>query len=580
MKLPMKILYALAALSALSACATPLAPEPVQSQPAAAPFELRVIGLNDFHGNIEPVSRARIAQTGQEPDRILAGGAAYLATAVSKARQQSEHSLVIAAGDLIGASPLASAYFLDEPAIGAMNRIGLDFNAVGNHEFDRGWRELMRIQQGGCEKHTLREPCGVEKPYPGADFEFLAANVIMPDGTTLFPAYGTRTYGEGASEVTVGIIGLTLEGTPALVEPSGIEGLSFTPEASAINAAVNVLAEQGVEAIIVSIHEGLFTQVGYNDKSCSGVSGPLVDILKQVDPRVDLVISGHTHRAYVCDFTDIDTDRRFWVVSAASAGTLFTDIALELDPATGDARVMSADNKVVQVAHEAANPAYGQYQADEEVAAYVAMYVEASREAADRPVGKVAFPEGTSDPSARDSVLGNAIADAQLFATRDAGAQFAFMNNGGIRSILEPDADGTITYGDIFAIQPFGNQLVTRTFTGAQILAVLEQQYADAERVVGLQVSEGFSVRYDMSMPEGSRLLSATYLGEPVKPDATYRVTINSFLASGGDGFALFKEGTDSVVGSVDLDGFELWLAQADMTQLPATGRIVELTAE
>ncbi len=576
----MKKLSTLVALFALAGCAAQSAPQTTSAAPKAQPFELRVIGLNDFHGNIEPVMRARIAETEQEPKRIAAGGAAYLAAAVGEARQQAEHSLVIAAGDLIGASPLASSYFLDEPAIGAMNRLGLDFNAVGNHEFDRGWKELMRIQQGGCEQHTLREPCGVEKPYPGADFQFLAANVIMPDGSTLFPAFGTRTYGEGASEVTVGVIGLTLEDTPSLVEPTGVADLTFAPEAETINGAVEELTSQGVEAIIVSIHQGLFTDVGYNDKSCGGVAGPLIDILKQVDPRVDLVISGHTHRAYVCDFTDIDTDRRFWVVSAASAGTLFTDIALELDPATGDARVISADNKVVQVAGESADPAYRQYQPDADIAAYVARYVEASRDAAERTVGRIAVSANPHDGASRDSSLGNAIADAQLFATREAGAQIALMNNGGIRTGLQPREDGTITYGDIFAVQPFGNQLVTRTFTGAQLLAVLEQQFDSGERIQGLQVSEGFAFSYDMSKPEGARLVGASFNDEPIDPAKTYRVTMNSFLAGGGDSFTVFKDGTDSVVGPVDLDAFELWLAQVDLRLLPQTGRITDLTPQ
>ncbi|NVE95173.1 bifunctional metallophosphatase/5'-nucleotidase [Altererythrobacter lutimaris] len=574
----MKKLATLGALFALTACAAQTSPETISAMPSPEPFELRVIGLNDFHGNIEPVSRARIAETGQEPKRIAAGGAAYLAAAVSEARQQAEHSLVIAAGDLIGASPLASSYFLDEPAIGAMNRLGLDFNAVGNHEFDRGWEELTRIQEGGCEKHTLREPCGVEKPYPGADFQFLAANVVMPDGNTLFSAYGTRIYGEGEAEVTVGVIGLTLEDTPSLVEPTGVAGLTFAPEAATINASVEALATQGVEAIIVSIHQGLYTDVGYNDKSCGGVAGPLIDILKKVDPRIDLVISGHTHRAYVCDFAKIDPERDFWVVSAASAGTLFTDIVLELDPATGDARVISADNKVVQVAGESADPAYRQYRPDAEIAAYVARYVEASREAAERPVGRIAVSAGTPEGVSRDSSLGNAIADAQLFATREAGAQIAFMNNGGIRTSLRPADDGTITYGDIFAVQPFGNQLVTRTFTGAQLLAVLEQQFDSGERIIGLQVSEGFAFSYDMSKPEGERLVGASFNNEPIDPAKSYRVTMNSFLAAGGDGFTLFKEGADSVVGPVDLDAFELWLAQVDVRLLPETGRITELT--
>ena len=572
----------LAALIGLSACAS-VPKEAATPVAAAEPFDLRVIGLNDFHGNIEPIPRGvRISETGQEPKRVPAGGAAFLATAVREARQQSDHSLVIAAGDLIGASPLASSYFLDEPAIGAMNRIGLDFNAVGNHEFDRGWKELTRIQDGGCEKHTLREPCAVEKPYPGADFQFLAANVMMPGGGTLFPAYGIRSYGEGGSQVRVGVIGLTLEDTPTLVDPTGVKGLEFTPEAGAINAAVKELVGQGIEAIIVSIHQGLYTEVGYNDKSCGGVAGPLVDILKGVDPRVDLVISGHTHRSYVCDFTDIDTERRFWVVSAGYGGSLFTDIAMELDPATGDARVITADNIVVQsVSETVENTAdYRQYTPDADVAAYVARYVEASREAAERLVGKVTGNTREPGPSTEETSLGNAIADAQLLATRDIGAQIAFMNNSGIRADLATGEDGSVTYGAIFSVQPFGNQLVTRTFTGEQLLALLEQQLDSDGFVQTFSTSEGFAFSYDMSRPEGARVVSATLGGEAINPAKSYRVTMNSFLAAGGDGFTVFEQGTDSVVGDVDLDAFELWLAQEETRALPPTGRVTDLTPQ
>lgn len=580
-----KLLPPLAALS-LSACVSVPQNLPVVSSvpDTQAPVTLRVIGLNDFHGNLEPIRRP-ITVTGNDGERteLYAAGAAHLATAVAETRAQDEHSLVIAAGDLIGGSPLISSYFLDEPTIGAMNRIGLDFNAVGNHEFDRGWQELKRIQEGGCEQFTLRVPCAVEPEYGGAEFQFLAANVIMPDGTTLFPAYGIREY----DGVKVGVIGLTLKETPTLVTPSGVEGLDFTPEAQAINASVEALAAQGIEAIVVSIHQGLYTEVGYNDKSCGGVSGPLIDILKGVDPRVDLVISGHTHRSYVCDFTDIDTDRRFWVTSAGYGSSLFTDIALELDPATGDARVLSADNKVVQSVGTtrdgetaSPDPDFRQYAADPDVAAYVARYADASRAAAGRPVGRVTGDPRDPGPATEETPLGNAIADAQLLATQEAGAQIAFMNNSGVRTALAPADDGTITFGQIYAVQPFGNTLLTRSYTGAQLIALLEQQFDDEGFVQTFSVSEGFAMTYDMSRPAGDRLVSATLNGDPIDRQATYRVTMNSFLAAGGDSFTVFEEGTDTTVGGLDLDALELWLAQEEVRSLPPEGRVTDATPE
>jgi 5'-nucleotidase len=380
-----------------SALALPLAACVSLPQDPPAPVTVKVVGLNDFHGNLEPLTRPiSVEDAASGRQEVHAAGAAWLASAVAEVKGGAEHSLVIAAGDLIGGSPLVSSIFLDEPAIGAMNRLGLDFNAVGNHEFDRGWRELRRIQQGGCEKLTMREPCAVENPYPGAAFRFLAANVVMPDGSTLFPAYGIKRFGTGVSEVAVGVIGLTLKDTPTLVTPSGVEGLTFGDEAEAINRAVTALEGQGVDAIVVAVHQGLSTEVGYNDKSCGGVAGPLIDILKRVDPRVDLVISGHTHRAYVCDFAKLDPARAFLVTSAGYGGSMLTDITLTIDPVAGAVVAKTADNRVVQSVGTdragnpvAPNPAFTQYEPDAEVAAYVARYVEAAREASERPVGRI-----------------------------------------------------------------------------------------------------------------------------------------------------------------------------------------------
>ena len=563
----------------LAACVT----TPRQAA-APAPVTVKIVGLNDFHGNLEPLTRpVRMVEVDGSEHEVYSGGAAWLASAVAAVKGDAANTLVIAAGDLIGGSPLVSSIFLDEPTIGAMNRIGLDFNAVGNHEFDRGWRELRRIQQGGCEKLTLREPCAVENPYPGARFRFLAANVVMPDGTTLFPAYGIKRFGEGANAVAVGVIGLTLKDTPSLVTPSGVEGLTFGDEADAINRAVAELEREGVDAIVVSVHQGLQTEVGYNDKSCGGVAGPLIDILKRVDPRVDHIISGHTHRAYVCDFSQIDPEREFLVTSAGYGGSLLTDITMTIDPAASDVVSVTADNRVVQSIGTdragnavAPNPIYAQVAPNPEVSAYVARYVEAAREASERPVGRVSGP-AEKGGSTEESALGNLIADAQLFATRDAGAQVAFMNNSGIRAPLVPVDAGLVTYGAIYSIQPFGNTLVTKTFTGAQLLALLEQQFDDEGFVQTFSASEGFAMTYDMRRPVGSRVVSASVNGQPIDPAREYRVTMNSFLAAGGDSFTEFNEGTDETTGPVDLDGFEAYLTAVPVRQLPALGRITEL---
>ena len=576
-----KFAPALAALG-LSACATvPATVAPASSEPVT----LRIIGLNDFHGNLEPLRRPmQVPNDAGETQDVPVAGAAYLASAVAKYRAQDENNMVVSAGDMIGASPLASSIFLDEPSVGVMNRIGISFNAVGNHEFDRGWQELLRLQQGGCTKFALREPCQVENPYPGAKFNFLAANVITADGSTLFAPYGIQRFGSGDREIAVGVIGLTTVDTPTLVTPSGVDGLTFADEADTINAFVPELVAQGVDVIVVSIHQGLYTEVGFNDKSCGGVNGALLDILARVDPRVDVVISGHTHRAYVCDYSAIDPARKFLVTSAGYGGSMLTDIALTVDPLKGEVIAASADNIIVQSEARGAdgallpaNPAFEKFAPDPIIAGYVARYVEASRAAADRKVGMISGPAPKAGPATEESQLGNLIADAQLAATRGAGAQIALMNNSGIRVGLDPADGTTASYGDIYAVQPFGNLLITRTYTGAQLLALLEQQFDDEGFAQTFSASEGFALSYDMRRPSGSRVVSATLDGEPIDPSGTYRVTMNSFLAAGGDSFTVFEQGTDSVTGPVDLDAMEEYLRAVPVRELPATGRITEL---
>lgn len=575
---PRKLLT-LAATLVLGACAT--VPEPAETP---APVTVKIVGLNDFHGNLEPLARP-IRLTGEDgaEHEVRAGGAAYLASAVAQARQGGDHSLVIAAGDLIGASPLVSSLFLDEPTIGAMNRLGLDFNAVGNHEFDRGWRELKRMQQGGCEKHGMREPCAGEPEFGGADFAFLAANVVTEGGETLFPGSSIRHFGSGERAVALGVIGLTLEETPTLVTPSGVAGLTFGDEAGAINALVPELERAGADAIVVAIHQGLAPEPGTPFSGCGAIAGPLREVLERLDPRVDLVISGHTHRSYVCDFATVDPARGFTVTSAGYGGSLLTDIALTIDPAANTVTGVTARNVVVQNTPAEpgarADPAFATFPPDPEIAAYVARYAAAAHEAESRPVGKISGPAPDPGPATEETQLGNLIADAQLFATRDAGAQIALMNNSGVRAAILPAEDGTVTFGDIYAAQPFGNTLVTKTYTGAQLLALLEQQFDDEGFVQTFSASEGFAMRYDMARPAGSRVVSATLDGVPIDPAANYRVTMNSFLAAGGDSFTVFAQGTDVVTGPVDLDAMEAYLRAVEMRELPETGRVTDLTA-
>lgn len=559
----------------LAACAGPKA---VQS--GAGPVSVQIIGFNDFHGNLEPPDKSVSATTpAGEQVSVPAGGAAYLASAIAQYRARNPNTLVLSAGDMIGASPITSSLFLDEPTIGVMNRIGVDYNALGNHEFDKGRQELERIRSGGCEKYTLRAPCQLEK-YAGATFPFLAANVLTPEGGTLFPGTALRTLGTGREAVKVGIIGLPLKEVPNLASPTGLVGLRFADEVETINALVPTLKAQGADAIIVLIHQGLYTKVGANDKSCGGVSGDLLKILARLDPRVDLVVSGHTHWAYVCDYGQIDPARPFLITSAGMAGQYVTRIDLKIDPAARRVVGKAADNVIVQsVAYTGPKgdvpirPEFEAFAPDAAVDAYVRRYVDAVRVQKERPVGRLSGSAPKPPLGTDETALGNLIADSQLAATRGAGAQMAMMNNTGIRADLIAGPDGTVSFGSLYAVQPFGNDLVTMTLTGAQMQTLFEQQLDDVGIKQTFSVSSGLAFSYDRTRPSGARIVALTFEGKPLDPAAQYRITVNSFLAGGGDSFTILRDGTDRVAGGADLDALEAWIAAEKVRALPAVGR-------
>ena len=545
MRLPITLLTCVAAL--LAGCALP--PTAVPPAPAAA-LKVQILAINDFHGNLKPpLNGIRIQDPANPGKRINvdAGGAEYLATQVALLRARNANHVFVAAGDLIGASPLLSALFHDEPTVEALSLMGLEASAVGNHEFDKGATELLRMQRGGCSPVA---GCKGPKPFKGAGYQYLAAStVVEATGQTLLPAYHVKTF-EG---VPVAFIGLTLKGTPNIVVPAGVAGLRFDDEAETVNRLVPGLRTQGIEAIVVLIHEGGIPVGDYNE--CPGISGPIVDIVKKLDKAVDLVISGHTHRAYNCRI-----DGRL-VTSGDKYGTIVTAIDLVLDRQTRDVVSAQAENHIVRNATLAKAP---------EQTALIAQYEQLAGPLTQRVVGRIAAALPRDSNPAGETALGQVVADAQLAATRDVGAQIALMNPGGIRAALALPADGLLRYEDLFSVQPFYNNLVTMTLTGAQILQLLEQQWTGQVSARLLQVSQGFAYTWDAARPLGQRLVpgSVTLDRKPLDPAASYRVTVNSFLAGGGDSFPALKAGTDRRTGMMDVDALERYV-QANPTLAP-----------
>jgi 5'-nucleotidase len=571
----MKRLLSLAAVLALAGCATP-----------GAPIEVKLIGFNDYHGNLQSPGSFAPNLSLPASQRVPVGGAEYIAAHVRQLQAQNPNHAVVGAGDMIGATPLISSLFHDEPSVETLNRIGLEFNAVGNHEFDKGSATLLRLQRGGCKRDGDKvdvNSCqgakvGTPVPFEGAKFQWLSANVVVSaTGQTLLPAYGVKRF----QGVPVAFIGMTLKDTPGIVVPTGVAGLEFRDEAATVNALVPKLRAEGIEAIVVLVHEG-GVQTGQQQdiNACEGnlAGSPIARIVGQLDDAVDVVLSGHTHAAYNCRLPNAK-GRAVPVSSANAFGRVLSDIDLRIDPGTRDVIAVQVTNRLVghQIAPDAA------------LAGIVKGYDALVAPRAAVVIGSIAaeLPNNASD-AACNMPAGALIADAQLAATAApafGGAAIAFMNRGGVRTPgftykqRGNEGDGNVTYGEAFTTQPFGNSLVTLTLTAQDIKDVLEQQFAGCRgqlpSATRLMIpSAGFKYRWDGAKGCDQRIHSVTLTrdgrtemlvdagGKVLEPAREYRVTMNSFMASGGDSFSTFLQGKAALGGALDIDALVDYMAR------------------
>ena len=540
------------ALLAPSAVAKPVLPPDDTGEKAT----VQLLSFNDFHGRLAPPDGG-LSQI-QDPSQTPVGGAEYLATALTDLRDKVgyRNSITVAAGDLIGGSPFLSGLFHDEPSIEAMNGLGLNVSSVGNHEFDEGTTELLRIQNGGCHP---KDGCFIKgKRYRGADFQYLAANVVnADDGETLLPGTAIRE----VDGIKIGFIGMTLKATATLVNPAGVASVEFKDEVETANAASKVLQKQGVKSIVVLVHEGGYQEGNY--RGCEGISGPIVTIASRLSPRIDAVVTGHTHQPYTCNIPDPKGNPRT-VTSAAEYGKVVTETNLVINSRSGD---------VIRTAVTSSNHLVEQKTKDAHQTRILQKWEALAEPRAARVVGSVA-EDITGDASGNRAIetpMADLVADAILAGTSgdNGGAQIALMNVGGVRASLKVDtvtngeSPGEVTYAEAYAVAPFGNTLTSMGLTGAQLKKVLEQQYQPvADRgsrpMLALGISQGFAYEWDASQPQGSRVVagSMTLNGKVIDSAATYRVATLNFLADGGDLFTAFTEGKDRLGGPDDLTSF------------------------
>ncbi|MET8988043.1 bifunctional metallophosphatase/5'-nucleotidase [Nonomuraea wenchangensis] len=561
---------------------------------AKAPLTVpvRLLALNDFHGNLEPPTGSSGRMVDENGKTVDAGGAAYIAAHMKALTDKN--TIAVAQGDLIGASPLLSAAYHDEPSVEFLGKLGLKVAAVGNHEFDEGYTELRRIMKGGCHPVDGCSPAG---PWKGATFDYVGANVLFKnpnERTDALAALGAKQaqakklmadWGVPAlppvsvkwvNGVPIGFIGLVTQTTPNIVTAEGIKNLKFIDEVKAANVASKILKLVGVKAQVVLVHEGDQVNAGQSPDACSAVAGAGSRIATQVDPEIDVVLTGHSHQAYLCKVKDPAGNDRLYS-QGGSFGRVITqvDLKVNLKNLDIDRSSVVADNHVVT---RTVDP-------DPDISTFVETWKDRVAPVANKAIGSItAELSNTAGPSG-ESPLGDVIADAQLAATRTGGnAQIALMNPGGVRFPLSypsspaDEGDGVVTYGEAFAVQPFNNLMQVVTLTGAQLKTVLEQQFTGGPNNQPfnkiLQPSANFTYTYSTSAAWGSKVSDMKIDGMPVTDTQTIRVAANNFLVGGGDAFAAFTEGTDLWSGPLDIDAFVAYLGANSPVAPPATNRI------
>lgn len=551
---------------------------------AVTPVAVKLIALNDFHGNIEPPAASN-GGTAFLPDTtkpagtaVKVGGAAYLATVIKNIKAKNPNNIVVGAGDMIGASPFTSNITHEEAAVDILNQIGLEVTSVGNHEFDKGKLELLRMQNGGCYPAAGNvgivgvDTCLLNGQFPGAKYKYLSANVVdTASGKTLLPATYIKQFGL----VSVGFIGLTLQGTPNVVTASGVAGLRFDEESAVINAYATQMKANGVSAVVVLIHQGGQTlATTLNDQSCPGLSGDILPIMDKLNSKVDMVVSGHTHQEYVCNY------KGKLLTSTGFYGGAVSEIDLTITPGKGLTAAVANTVPVIQADTNSYIPAgFTGVLKDPVIDAAVARYTKLSSGLSNLMVGSItssinrALLAGTTNrDETAEGAMGGVLADTYLLG--GPAADIGIINPGGVRADLTFVAPGSVTYGNLLTVAPFGNTLVSLNLTGAQLVRLLEQQWETPNSTAKtgingggrmLQVSKGLTYSWSVSSllgaapGMGNRLAPGTLKlnGIAIDPAKTYRITTNNFLADGGDNFTVMTKGTSRVnSGVIDMDAF------------------------